>query len=93
MSRTRRIVDGTDDVPLEIERHKFSTNGGGAPIMCNLACSAMGWHIHIDYCRAHDEAACAGNEELEHLTRRIQPDPDRPKDLLTHTLFWKRSGE
>ena len=93
MSRTRWTMDGPDDVPLEIEGRKFSTNDEGAPMMCNLVCSAMGRHVHIDYCRADDEAACTGNEELQHLTKRIQPSPDRAKDVLTHTLFWKRSGE
>ena len=93
MSRTRWTVDGPDDVPLEIEGRKFSTNDEGAPMMCNLICSAMGRHVHIDYCRATDEAACTGNEELQHLSKRLQPDPDRPKDTLTHSLFWKRSGE
>ncbi|KAF8548152.1 hypothetical protein OG21DRAFT_1489630 [Imleria badia] len=78
-------------LPLEIEGRKFSANDDGAPMMCNLVCSAMGRHVHIDYCRADDEAACTGNE-LEHLTRRIQPDPDRAKDVLTHSLFWKRSS-
>ncbi|KAF8419128.1 hypothetical protein L210DRAFT_3510849 [Boletus edulis BED1] len=92
MARTRWIVDGPDDVPLEIEGRKFSTNDEGAPMMCNFVCSEMGRHVHIDYCRADYEAECTGNEELQHLTRRIQPDPGRPKDLLTHSLFWKRSG-
>ena len=91
MSRTRWTVDGPDDVPLEIEGRKFSTNDEGAPMMCNLVCSAMGRHVHIDYCRA-DQAACTGNEELQHLTKRIQPAPNRAKDALTHSLFWKRSG-
>jgi hypothetical protein len=93
VSRTRWTMDGSDDVPLEIEGRKFSTDDEGAPMMCNLVCSAMGRHVHIDYCRADDEAACNGNEELQHLARRIQPDPDRAKDVLTHSLFWKRSGE
>ncbi|KAF8548559.1 hypothetical protein OG21DRAFT_1422875 [Imleria badia] len=92
MSRTRWTVDGPDDVPLEIEGRKFYTNDEGAPMMCNLVCSAMGRHVHIDYCRAAKKAACTGNNELQHLTRRIQPDPDRAKDVLTHGLFWKRSG-
>ena len=92
MSRTRWTMDGPDDVPLEIEGRKFSTNDEGAPMMCNLVCSAMGRHVHIDYCRADDKAACTGSEDLQHLTKRIQPSPDRAKDVLTHTLFWKRSG-
>ncbi|KAF8548560.1 hypothetical protein OG21DRAFT_1422884 [Imleria badia] len=94
MSRTRWTVDGPDDVPLEIEGRKFYTNDEGAPMMCNLVCSAMGRHVHIDYCREDDEASCAVNlnEELQHLTRRIRPEPARAKDVLTHGLFWKRSG-
>ena len=52
----------------------------------------MGRHIHIDYCRADDEVECTENKELQHLTRKLQPDPDRSKDFITHGLFWKRSG-
>ena len=93
MSRTRWTMDGPDDVPLEIEGRRFSTNDEGAPMMCNLVCSAMGRHVHIDYCRANDGAVCKDNEELQHLTKKMQPKPDRAKDVLTHSLFWKRSGE
>lgn len=39
------------------------------------------------------KAVCASNENLEHLTRSIWPDPDWLKNLLTHTLFWKWSDE
>ncbi|KAF9231331.1 hypothetical protein BU15DRAFT_68421 [Melanogaster broomeanus] len=92
MSRTRWTVDGPDDVALEIEGRKFSTNDEGAPMMCNLVCQAMGRHVHIDYCRADDEASCTGNDEIQHLTKRLLPNPDREKDALTHNLFWKRSG-
>ncbi|KAF8550994.1 hypothetical protein OG21DRAFT_1543721 [Imleria badia] len=92
MSLTHWMVDALDDIPLEIEGRKFSANDEGALMMCNLVCSSMGRHVHIDYCHANDEAACTGNEELQHLTRRIQPNPDRAKDMLTHSLFWKRSG-
>jgi hypothetical protein len=93
MSRTRWTMDGPEEVPLEIEGRRYSTNDEGAPMMCNLVCSAMGRHVHIDYCRANDGAACNGNEELQHMTKRMQPNPDRAKDVLTHNLFWKRSGE
>ena len=92
MSRTRWTVEGPDDVPVEIEGRKFSTNDEGAPMMCNLVCAAMGRHIHIDYCRATDEAACHGNREVQHMTNKMQPDPNRAKDVLTHSLFWQRSG-
>lgn len=83
MSRARWTVDGPDNVPLEIECRKFSTNDEGAPIVCNFVCSAMGRHVHIDYCRVDGEASCTGSEELQHLTKRMQPAPDRAKDVLT----------
>ncbi|KAI6030357.1 hypothetical protein EDC04DRAFT_2572165 [Pisolithus marmoratus] len=89
MSRTRWVVDEPDDAAvLEVEGRKFSTNDEGAPMMCNLLCQAMGRHVHIDYCRA----ACTGREDTQHITKRLLPDPDRPKDYITHNLFWKKSG-
>ena len=92
MSRTRWAIDGPDDVPIQIKGRKFSTNVEGASLMCNLVCLEMGRHVHIDYCRADDEAACTGNEQLQHLTKKLEPNPHRAKDALTHRLFWKRSG-
>ncbi|KAI6161871.1 hypothetical protein EDD17DRAFT_1480245 [Pisolithus thermaeus] len=93
MSRTRWVVDEPDDAAaLEVEGRKFSTNDEGAPMMCNLVCQAMGRHVHIDYCRADDPVACTGREEVQHVAKRLLPDPDRPKDYITHNLFWKKSG-
>jgi len=93
MSRTRWTVDGPDDLAvLEIEGKKFSTNDEGAPMMCNLLCQSLGRHVHIDYCRSTNEVVCVGHDEIQHIHKRLLPDPDRPKDYVTHNLFWKRSG-
>ncbi|KAF9239496.1 hypothetical protein BU15DRAFT_88040 [Melanogaster broomeanus] len=92
MSNVRWSVDGPDKEGLEVDGRRFSTNDDGAPMMCNLVCQALGRHIHIDYCRAKNAAECRGSLEVQHVTRKLQPDPDRPKDFLTHGLFWKRSG-
>ncbi|KAI6020260.1 hypothetical protein BKA83DRAFT_674992 [Pisolithus microcarpus] len=93
MSRTRWTIDGPDEgAALEIEGRRFSTNDEGAPMMCNLVCQAMGRHVHIDYCRSDEEVACVGNDEIQHITKNLRPHPDRPKDYVTHNLFWKRSG-
>lgn len=62
-------------------------------MMCNLVCQALGRHVHIDYCRAEDATACLGNNEAQHVFKRLLPHADRPKDFLTHNLFWRRSGE
>ncbi|KAI5994326.1 hypothetical protein EDD15DRAFT_2432753 [Pisolithus albus] len=93
MSRTRWAIDDPDDgAALEIEGRMFSTNDEGAPMMCNLVCQAMGRHVHIEYCRSDGEAACVGNDEIQHITKNLSPHPERPKDYVTHNLFWKRSG-
>ncbi|KAG1809692.1 uncharacterized protein BJ212DRAFT_1379102 [Suillus subaureus] len=92
MSSSRWAIDGPDDTGLEVEGRRFSSNDEGAPMMCNLFCQALGRHVHIDYCRAEDAASCIGNNEAQHILRRLLPHPDRPKDFLTHNLFWRRSG-
>ncbi|KAG2365210.1 hypothetical protein BDR07DRAFT_1399490 [Suillus spraguei] len=92
MSSSRWAVDGPDDTGLEVEGRRFSSNDEGAPMMCNLVCQAVGRHIHIDYCRAPDAAACRGNNEVQHISKRVLPNPERAKDFITHNLFWRRAG-
>ncbi|KAL4063347.1 hypothetical protein J3A83DRAFT_4404551 [Scleroderma citrinum] len=96
MSRARWTIDDPDDTDdtaaLEVEGRRFSTNDEGTPMMCNLVCQSLGRHVHIDYCRSNDATTCIGNNEIQHIARRLLPDLDRPKDYVTHGLFWKRSG-
>jgi hypothetical protein len=56
-------------------------------------CKALGRHVHIDYCRAETPGQCRVSNEVEHSTKKLRPEPDRPKDFLSHNLFWKRSGK
>jgi len=91
MTQTRWAIDGPDDAGLELEGRKFSSNDEGAPMMCNLVCSSMGRHVHIDYCRAGENALCDG-AELQHINARMVPSPDRGKDAITHSLYWRRLG-
>lgn len=91
MSKTRWAVDGPDGTILELNGRKFGSEDDGAPMMCNLFCQEMGRHVHLDYCRAEDGAPCDG-AELQHIKTRLQPNPDRPKDWISHSLFWRRTG-
>ncbi|KAF7370364.1 VWFA domain-containing protein [Mycena sanguinolenta] len=91
MSKTRWAVDGPDGTALELNGRKFGSNDDGAPMMCNLVCQEMGRHAHVDYCRADGVSACGG-AELEHINASITPNPARPKDWVSHSLFWRRSG-
>ncbi|KAA1477855.1 hypothetical protein DENSPDRAFT_933970 [Dentipellis sp. KUC8613] len=91
MSRARWAIDGTDDTIIEHEGRRFSTNDDGAPMMCNLVCASLGRHVHIDWCRTEAGQPCEGTD-VEHISRRMQPDPDRAKDFITHELYWRRKG-
>ena len=60
-------------------------------MMCNHVCSSMGRHVHIDYCRIEEGGHCDGTE-VQHMNERITPDLNKPKDAITHSLYWRRMG-
>jgi hypothetical protein len=91
MTQTRWAVDGPDGTTLELGGRKYSSNDEGAPMMCNLVCSSMGRHVHIDCCRAEEGGRCDG-PEVQHINERITPNPDKAKDAITHRLYWRRMG-
>ena len=90
MSRVKWSVEGSDDT-VQVKGHKFATNDDGAPMMCNLYCADLGRHVHIDYCRSDGTAPCSGTE-IQHISTRVQPNPERAKDWITHSIHWKRMG-
>ena len=91
MTQTRWVIDDPEGVGLELGGHRFSSNDEGAPLMCNLVCLSMGRHVHIDYCRAEANGPCEGYE-VQHIEEKMGMDPDRPKDAVTHSLYWRRMG-
>ncbi|KAH9023069.1 hypothetical protein EDB83DRAFT_1992577 [Lactarius deliciosus] len=91
MAQTRWAVDGPDGVSLELGGRKFSSDDEGAPMMCNLVCSSMGRHVHIDYCCAGANGFCDG-VEVQHISGMMVPNPERRKDAITHSLYWRRMG-
>ncbi len=91
MTQTRWAVDSADDTGLEIEGRRFSSNDEGGPMMCNVVCSSMGRHVHIDYCRTEENTPCEGGE-LQHIKTRMVPYPRKLKDAVTHSLYWRRMG-
>ncbi|RUP42941.1 hypothetical protein BC936DRAFT_137866 [Jimgerdemannia flammicorona] len=54
-------------------------------------CKDLGRHKHIDYCQSAASTTCSG-EGIQHISEKINPDPDRPKDFVKHGLYWKRMG-
>ncbi|KAI5122456.1 hypothetical protein M0805_008767 [Coniferiporia weirii] len=91
MSKTLWAVDGPNGTVLELDGHKFGSSDDGAPMLCNLMCSDMGRHAHIDYCRASPPTACSA-QETDHIKGLIEPNPERPKDWISHKLYWRRLG-
>jgi hypothetical protein len=97
MSRTRWAVEGPERTTIKLKGRKYSSNDDGAPMMCNLVCLEMGRHVHVDYCRTGDrmppeDGTLCNVAEVEHIPARMFPHPNLPKDFVTHSLFWKRSG-
>ena len=92
MSRTQWAVQEPSGTIFELDGHRFGSSDDGAPMLCNLVCSSMGRHAHIDYCCAEDAASCDA-EESEHIRPHVEPNPERAKDWVTHRLHWRRNGE
>ncbi|KDQ64238.1 hypothetical protein JAAARDRAFT_201615 [Jaapia argillacea MUCL 33604] len=92
MSKTRWVVDGPDGTTYELDGRNFSSTDDGAPMLCSLVCQSMGRHVHIDYCRKDPLSPTCTGAETQHITARMMPNPERPKDWISHKLFWRRTG-
>ncbi|KAG8713473.1 hypothetical protein FRC09_018673 [Ceratobasidium sp. 395] len=88
MAATKWVVEGSDSNPVyELRGRKFGSGDEGAPMLCSLVCASQGRRAHVDYCRSCNEPEC------EHINERMHPEPNRPKDWISHGLSWARSGE
>ncbi|PIL36992.1 hypothetical protein GSI_00684 [Ganoderma sinense ZZ0214-1] len=90
MSKTKWAVDGGERTVLEVGGRKFGMNDDGAPMLCSMYCHSMGRHAHIDWCRTNDPNC--GGPEHEHIVAPMQPNPRKPKDWITHGLYWRQTG-
>jgi hypothetical protein len=91
MEQTTWALDGGDDAVREIQGRKFSSGDSGAPMLCSMVCKELGRHAHIAFCRSSSARDCT-HREVQHITKRMGPDPGKPKDWITHALHWARSG-
>ena len=91
MEKTSWAIDGDDDAVREIQGRKFSAGDSGAPMLCASVCKELGRHAHIDFCRTPNGQVCISND-TEHIHARMQPQPSRDKDWITHALHWARTG-
>ncbi|CAG8488857.1 9634_t:CDS:10 [Gigaspora rosea] len=65
------------------EDTEFEFGGHGTYVLCNLYCSELDRHRHIDYCQ--DASTCKPNANKQHID-------EKPKDYVSHSLFWERTG-
>ncbi|RHZ44791.1 hypothetical protein Glove_709g38 [Diversispora epigaea] len=84
------VFTSDDDKTFEYGGHKLKSGDHGTFIMCNLHCKDAGRHRHIDYCQ--NGSNCKNEKNLQHIQGKVHPDPDKPKDYISHRLFWERSG-
>jgi len=93
MSRTKWSVEGPEGATVELNGHQFGNEDDGAPMMCSMVCKefVMGRHAHLGFCRSDDPRNC-GSTDISHLTTRLNPEPSKPKDWITHKLYWMRLG-
>jgi hypothetical protein len=91
MSNAVWFVHGENDGAVEVEGRKFAAGDSGAPMLCSHVCKSLGRHIHIDTCRsADDDGVCGGGPGIQHIN---DPDSNENEDLISHRVFWGRSGE
>jgi hypothetical protein len=92
ISKAQWVIDGLEGTAVEFNGRRFGVGDTDAPAMCSLYCSEMGRHAHIDYCRATSEPQ-THDPETEHIQTLLKPNPNRPKDWISHRLYWLRTGK
>ncbi|CAB4409770.1 unnamed protein product [Rhizophagus irregularis] len=82
-----------ENIEFEYAGYKLRVGDQGTFVLCNLFCKDLGRHRHIDYCK--NVKNCEdGNQgqDIQHINEKVLPNPDKPKDFISHKLFWERTG-
>ena len=91
MSNSVWLVHGENNGTVEVDGRRYAAGGSGAPVLCSLVCKSLGRHVHVDTCRyANDDGFCGGGPGIQHIN---YPDGNKREDLISHRVFWERSGE
>ncbi|GBB95541.1 hypothetical protein RclHR1_02560001, partial [Rhizophagus clarus] len=92
MTQTEFTITGESN-EFEYAGHKLRVGDQGVFVLCNLHCKDLGRHRHIDYCQ-NAENCKLGNQgqDIQHINEKVHPNPDKPKDFISHKLFWERTG-
>ncbi|CAG8578190.1 5341_t:CDS:10, partial [Racocetra persica] len=76
----------SEDKEFEYSGDKLSAGDHGTFVLCNLYCKEFGRHRHIDYCQ--DASTCKPSANKRHIDVHLE----KPKDYISHKLFWERTG-
>ena len=91
MSNAVWFVHGERDNTVEVEGRGYAPGDSGAPMLCSHVCKSLGRHLHVDKCRsANGDRACSGEPGILHING---PDIHAKEDLISHRVFWGRSGD
>lgn len=91
MDQTAWTFEGDDAMIREVGGRNFSTGDVGDPMLCNMVCAELDRHVHVDFCRSPPEDECT-DDTVEHIRAEMSPEPSRPKDWITHSTYWSRTG-
>ncbi|CAG8745069.1 36234_t:CDS:10, partial [Gigaspora margarita] len=80
----------SEDKEFEYRGHKLRAGDHGTFVLCNFYCKEFGRHRHIDYCQ--DASSCKPSANKRHIDVSVEPHPEKPKDYISHSLFWERTG-
>ncbi|KAJ3115004.1 hypothetical protein HDU96_001355 [Phlyctochytrium bullatum] len=91
-SMSATVFTHVEDEEFQFGAHKFNRNDSGKCFLCQLHCKDLKRHHHVDWCRHPDQPHLCKRDGCSHINHKLNPDPDRPKDMVTHETYWKRSG-
>ncbi|CAG8497613.1 11334_t:CDS:10 [Acaulospora morrowiae] len=81
----------TENDEFEHGGHKLGIRDQGIFVLCNFHCKELGRHRHIDYYQNKENCKLNDNQtsDLRHIDGLVHPNSDKPKDFLSHRLFWE----
>ena len=92
----RRCFFVANEDDIQIGDHKYKVGEPTVAEMCHIFCNTLGrGHIHIVECDSEDPTACvysASSDGRRHETTEYQPNPEIPKDEITHEAYWTLIG-
>ncbi|KDN34398.1 hypothetical protein RSAG8_12515, partial [Rhizoctonia solani AG-8 WAC10335] len=89
MVGTQWVIESEANEAYKLEEHRYASGDSGDSMFCSMLCVKQGRHAHIDFCRDpsnHTQPLC------EHISSRVEPEPNRDKDWISHTTYWERTG-